>query len=467
MQKEHSLSFLDQQPHIRNYGRYVTVFPFPYARRADEVFRALRAGLAATLRQFPFLAGTLNIPDPTTRTLQLLHPDPSHMDLYKEAKRILSVKFLSAAFDFHDLEKHHFDPTLFPPSTFCPSLLINHPALNHHSPLSNKDPYATGPTTFLNNISLPVMAAQVTFIHGGVVLSTWTHHCVADGAGAKRYREVWARNTRDGTGSLDAAGQDRDAAYIALELDEMARSSMAGVADLVATDMKLREEGYDTTTKMLRFEGDKIGALAEGLGDEGTRVSPFIALSALLWAHVLMVRKVDVSSTPAIVVDLRSRLGAPFDVHPDYLGNCVLSARATHHTSQLFASEENLVTILATGIVQSIKAFTKEKITGRMATIINNPGMIDNGHLTFANGPDLYITDVRRYGIDSDWGILGKPVAIRRCGWHGEGGIVVLPRGRNGDWEVMMCLEKREMTDLMRELESSGWLIKDAITAKL
>lgn len=34
-----------------------------------------------------------------------------------------------------------------------------------------------------------------------------------------------------------------------------------------------------------------------------------------------------------------------------------------------------------------------------MATTINNPSMIDNGHLTFANGPDLYITDVRRSGL--------------------------------------------------------------------
>jgi hypothetical protein len=125
------------------------------------------------------------------------------------------------------------------------------------------------------------------------------------------------------------------------------------------------------------------------------------------------------------------------------------------------------VRILVGEMKESIKAYTRENITERMATIISNPGMIDNGRLTFVNGSDLYITDVRRYGIDNDWGILGKAVVIRRCGWKGESGIVVLPRRKNGEWEVMMCLEEKEMMGLMRGLEGGGWLIKDGIMAKL
>jgi hypothetical protein len=101
------------------------------------------------------------------------------MDMQKEAKRILSVKFLNKDFNFHDLENQHFDPSLFPPSAFCPALLPHHPGLDEG------DAYATGLTTFQNQIPLPVMAAQATFIREGMVLSVWTHHCVADGAEAK------------------------------------------------------------------------------------------------------------------------------------------------------------------------------------------------------------------------------------------------------------------------------------------
>lgn len=349
MQKEHLFYFLDQQPHFRNYGRYVTVFPFPYARRADEAFRALCIGLAATSRQFPFLAGTLNVPDRTRGDLQLLHPDPVDMNVHKEARRILSIQFNSREFDFPELQAKHFDPSLFPVATFCPALLLNHPGLD------DGDIYATSPTTFAQNIPLPVMAAQAKCIHRGMILSVWTHHYVANGAGAKRWYQVWAKNTREQTGSLDGVIQDKEAARVALQLDDLARSCTPGPVNLVSPNVKLRVEPYEVTTKLLRFWGDKIAELAGRLGKQaGMWVSPFIAISALLWAHILTARKANVPSTLAIVVDLRSRCGPPFDSHPDYLGNCVLGARSTYNTSQPLSPEKNLITIFANDIAHSV-----------------------------------------------------------------------------------------------------------------
>lgn len=66
---------------------------------------------------------------------------------------------------------------------------------------------------------LPAMAAQATFLRGGMVRSVWMHHCVADGAGLTRFYGVWSENKRLGTGSLDTEKQDKNGASVAYALD--------------------------------------------------------------------------------------------------------------------------------------------------------------------------------------------------------------------------------------------------------
>jgi hypothetical protein len=43
----------------------------------------------------------------------------------------------------------------------------------------------------------------------------------------------------------------------------------------------------------------------------------------------------------------------------------------------------------------------------------------------------------------------------------------VLPRGKNGEWEVMMCLEELDMRAFVDALEDGGWLITEQSMAKL
>lgn len=43
---------------------------------------------------------------------------------------------------------------------------------------------------------MPVLATQATFVRGGLVLSIWIHHSIADGTGWGRIFEVWAKNMR-------------------------------------------------------------------------------------------------------------------------------------------------------------------------------------------------------------------------------------------------------------------------------
>jgi hypothetical protein len=188
IQSELHLSFLDQQPHIRVYGRYYIIFPFPSSPSSldciSSATHALRTGFEQVLERFPYLAGTVTIsPTNNEDQLQVLYPDP--IDAEKEAKRIFTNKTVqSEELSYTLLAKSHFLPNLLPVKTFCPKLIA------HHEGLDEGDAYAERVTTFSSckgsssedregegveneGGRLPAFACQATFIPGGLVLSVW------------------------------------------------------------------------------------------------------------------------------------------------------------------------------------------------------------------------------------------------------------------------------------------------------
>lgn len=111
--RSHPLFYLDRQPHTRNYGRYITVFSFPYPHRADAAYRALRTGLAATLKKFPFLADLLDLDK--DGELPLLYDDGGEKDWMVEVGRVMNVRFvtLGKQMGYGELERQNFDPSIF------------------------------------------------------------------------------------------------------------------------------------------------------------------------------------------------------------------------------------------------------------------------------------------------------------------------------------------------------------------
>jgi hypothetical protein len=483
-QKEHYLSFLDQQPHIRNFGRTLTIFPFTDVRRPPLAFDTLRKGLASTFEHSPHLAGTLSVPDATTGQLRLEYP--RHIDVHHEAKRVFNDSFdvaTEASFAYSALSAVHFEPSLFPAEVFCPKLLANHPGLDAG------DPYAMGRTSFANGVALPVMAAQVTFIPGGLVISLWMHHSVSDGLGASKLYEMWSRDVRERrVGRFATAIQEGDKGpdvgpdnklEIARALDNLARTSTLEpqISAQEPTTATLHGLPYDVNAALFRFTHSTIVNLSVQLSSlTQIRISAFAALAALLWAHAIRARRIPPAfptSTLAVVVDLRSRLGAPF-TDPNYTENCVLCAKPTCDIPSSLPTIGPLtaadIAPLASIISTSLTGYTADVIKARLATLIKSttsPPAIDCQDLRFANGPDLYITDWRRLGLDNEWDIPGtgssKPVAIRRACWKGEGGIVVLPRrkGEDADWEAMVSLEEGDLARLRAGLKDGGWLVRE------
>ncbi|CAN9219416.1 unnamed protein product [Alternaria alternata] len=490
--KELELSHLDQQPHIRVYGRYYIIFPFPDITYAHAAKEALHTGFKEVLRRFPYLAGTVDIPDPSTELLRVRYPDP--IDLEAEARRVFTVSYDDAQHDYDALAEDAFTPGELPATIFCPN------ELKYHAGLGN-DPYAERMTS-LQKGPVPVFATQATFIPGGLVLSAWFYHAVLDGTGNARIQKIWsdavrALHPRASKPLLRVPKFYRAPSYkdqlqplqvIIKEWNDIpdpssARSALAtlvqeaGVADnfadksenpLLAKRCELRkgpDEGLQKViTNMFRFSSPALQKLRNQLSTKtGRKISIFTALSAIIWGNIVHARSTSLAasgnkqSTLAVVVDLRKYLPPPFS-SPDYLGNLVLSAlptldlengvpdcvtslreEAPHAPDNFFpamtvpADQQSFcLEDLAVKITDALHAVDAAWAITQINSVLTNPTEAQQSLLKFPKGPDLYITSWQRMGADREWYIPGtstpNATAIRRAAWVSEGGIVVLPR---------------------------------------
>jgi BAHD acyltransferase len=493
-EKELELSFLDRQPHFRVYGRYLAFFPFPDVAYAEVAVKALRAGLAETLTRFPYLAGTVGLDDSIDQRLQILYSDP--LDTETEASRILSINLdvaTSPNYNYNELEEAGFPALDLPSAIICPGLLKDHPGLDEG------DRFAEKSATLQKGIPLPPFAAQATFIPGGLVLSVWFYHAVSDGTGQARIQEVWSDAVRALTVASSrtsitalvehidhAAGNQKhfqdvedaadDSPSAREALTELAAESETSIKPIRPRVNPHRAASYEVATKIFSIPSSTVSDLEKSLSELAkTHVSHFASLAALIWSHVLHVRMPliiaagNTKSTLAVVADLRKALEEPMSSR-DHLGNTVLSAMPSWSIPSVTpgsifqAPDLQHITALAVKITEAVRAIDEDWITSRFKHVYNDPTTTENAHLTFANGPDLYITSWQRMGADREWFIPGtssaKPTAVRRAAWQSEGGIVVLPRREDDEapYEIMVSLAEEEMAAFEQVMRESGWL---------
>lgn len=482
------LSFLDQQPHIRVYARLFLFFPFPNLEHAVFAIDALRRGLVATLHKLPYLAGSISLPDPSKGHLQVIYNgDTVDVDISTIFSATLEAAH-NSQYDYNELVADGFSSLQLPMDVFCPETLQYHPALD------DGDPFAERMTTFSKGLPLPVFAAQATFIPGGIVLSMWQHHSVADGIGLMRLYEKWSQAVRtSGNNHINELGfgsrelESLPQKFVSNDEDSMLRQAFESMAQSIQAfpsvknpdpgASPLRHASYKVTTKVFRFSLATILSLRAFLSNAAqSRVTGFVALAALIWAHVTHVRiglletRGYPKTTLSVVVDLRQYLGSPYN-SPDYKGNLVLCAKPTitlpisscsMPSSSL--TKEHIAQI-AIKISKSLLAIDQNWITARLAQLVSNPSSSENSELRFSNGPDLYITSWQHIGADCQWDIpavtSSKPAAIRRAAWVSEGGITILPRQREGSapYEVQISLAEDDMMGFEEALRRGGWLM--------
>ncbi|KAF2851953.1 hypothetical protein T440DRAFT_393752 [Plenodomus tracheiphilus IPT5] len=230
---------------------------------------------------------------------------------------------------------------------------------------------------------------------------------------------------------------------------------------------------------MFRISATVISDLKTSISTEtGVNITNFIALAALLGIYISKARSNVLLShnipktTLAVVVNLRKHLGPQF-TDPDFIGNCMLCAKASYRLSAPSSSKPKIsspshLAPFALAIADSIKRIDEHWISNRLAPILlADPPALDNSELTFGNGPDLYITSWQHMGADIEWCIPGakegKPSAIRRAAWMSEGGIVILPKrkGEAGPFELMVSLAEEDMKRFGEMILGDGWVMVD------
>lgn len=169
------LSALDQRT-VRVYTQTLLVFPFPDGNQAENALAALSNGLRKTLTQFPFLAGTLSL---VNESGKLLLTYPTEIPDLSESG-IFASKSIALCDDFNhtyeQLRRDGMPPSVFDPEIFRPVDLLK---------FAGVPPTGEGVVTFERS-NAPVMRAQAVFIPGGLVLSMYFHHTVADCSGISK-----------------------------------------------------------------------------------------------------------------------------------------------------------------------------------------------------------------------------------------------------------------------------------------
>ncbi|KAF2022923.1 hypothetical protein EK21DRAFT_119251 [Setomelanomma holmii] len=120
--------FVIDQTIYRMYLRHLLVSPFPGESVANNALRALCTGLASTIQDYPVLAGTLQVPNPSTGIIKAKHPENIDVDLVYSRFDVGYALF--GVFDYEVMKAKGFPPTMLPGHVFCPSMLRKHLGLN-------------------------------------------------------------------------------------------------------------------------------------------------------------------------------------------------------------------------------------------------------------------------------------------------------------------------------------------------
>ncbi|KAF1359171.1 hypothetical protein EJ07DRAFT_121269 [Lizonia empirigonia] len=475
------LTVLDQTI-LRVYVRQLLIFPFPDPNYRIQAQKVLYTGLFEVLRQYPFLAGTVEQTNSFTGALAVKYPEV--IDSVLVSRLIGVTTYEPGGFDYDILSEEGVPPSRLRSDTFCPFALIEHRGLD--------DPFAEGLTTFNKGHPIPVFAAQITFIPGGLVLSAYTHHSVVDGTGIAKIYQAWSESTQTqgsqglskirtqaGSDTLNNARHALDTLIV--NASPMNLPEFRYPEDPIPTP-PLRDSPYKLTTKIFVFSAKKISQLARSLSSiTKARISTFTALTALIWSHITHARRAALierdihKTTVGIAIDHRKRVGSLLP--DDYIGNCANGMAISLPLSSIPATKtmnEEQIAPVALAISDCLGEINLDWFRARLLHMSKQPNpskLLLN--MDTRNGPDIFLTSWMHIGADNVWAIPGtaktgdgnwrcKPTAIRKPQCASEGGLQILPRqkGDEAPFEILACLEEGEMMKTIEGLQYGGWVLR-------
>lgn len=471
------LTRLDQTI-LRVYVRQLLIFPFSNSALRNHAGAVLAAGLLATFKQFPFLAGTVEQTDPATGAMTVRYSKTINPEV---VSRLLTTNALDREeLDYESLCEAGIPPVRLLANDLCPFAMRSHPGID--------DTYAEILTTFAKRQPIPVFAAQMNFIPGGLILSVYTHHCVIDGTGIAKIYQAWSGHTRTYGSEMAIPKQvnarDLNDARHALD------SLVAGAPSMKLPEFRypdgpvtpqLRDAPYNLSAKLLVFSAFTIAKLAALLSSvTGQRISTFTALASFIWCQVTNARRAAITAkgieetTLGIATDHRKRVGSLLP--DDYLGNVANGMVVSVPLSSIPTLENMNAEGIAPVAIALSNGLAEVDLNWFRARLLEMSKQINSSKLMLncntMNGPDIFVTSWMHIGADDVWAIPGtaraddgkgwkcKPTAIRKPHNLWEGGMQILPR-RKGDeapYEIPLCLEEGDMGRVLRSLQEGNWV---------
>jgi hypothetical protein len=421
------------------YSKRILCFPLNACVDLQQVILLLYEGLQHTVRELPWLAGSI-VPPPADEGAP-----PWFRSIQAKGACCLVIKDLRTSISYAELRKTNFSQGALHADQLCPF-----PADMYWQ----VDP-------------VDVCRVQANFVDGGLLLVVSIAHTICDGAGISEVMRVFASNVR--RTSLGEIMDPTALPPLPFHLDRRSLISGGGAAGSFDKNPAWKPAGQlaisptENVCRTFRITADKLHALknkiiatASTQGTDGLRLSTHDAISSLLFTRVMLARhragiiKDDDEVTMTIMVDTRGRLG----LSEAYHGNAVFVVNVSLPLSQ--CSNPGVLGHVARQTRFELDALSGEQFRDLVAIVERREFPIIFRSFEQLHDRAFALTSYWRFDMHAlDFGApLGHIDAFRLPATGVMPGMhVVLPRLPDGGCELMVTESVQTMKDLMRDEE--------------
>lgn len=457
------------------YSKRVLCFPLPNNsdKQNQYIFHLLLTALQSTVRQLPFLAGSI---------VPFSKEQPWLRDIRPHGAAYLEVQDLSHEISFLDLRNSQFSPSLLDTKQLCP---FPDPVYSRDDPID-------------------VCRLRANFVDGGLLLVVSIIHTVCDGHGITDVLEIFAEKLREAQTNKNPnhPKANKDAQEPPYSLDRTSLLSGLGLPGVIEnhpawTASPLNFNPGPVTMapscSIFHISSDSLRALKQAAStllpsssasavadvlhlppdqqipssDQATSISTHDAIAALIWRTIMFARyRAGVLSSQAITsfsqaVDCRTRLGLP----DPYFGNAIYGIKTSLALPRLAPAIERFDRPQIPGLQAAARAIRTEVVSATgdkfqdllafvertQAEVHTRPSVLDE----LSTGSIMLVSyfGLEMYGMNFGAALGGKIEAFRLPSQGLVPGIpVVLPRLPDGSCEVVIN-ERDDVTKFLADDE--------------
>ena len=315
----------------------------------------------------------------------------------------------------------------------------------------------------------PVMTIQINCLTGGLLLTFCGQHNALDQNGQTQVIRLFAKALRgeDFTKEeLSEGNRDRRSLVRLLQTDEPSRDHSWFFPPVSTSESKIEETPPPNPCSWTyyRFSGPTLAklkgdALRDLTEDGSSWVSTDDVLSALVWRSISRARSKRLSDLSALTTINRAANARRFldpPVSPCYIGHMVTAAFSQHRFDEFAESNPISLGKLASELRNTLQEINDYSIRSIVTLIHKTP---DRSSISYTArlkfDRDVMLSSwagLKPYS--TDFGPLGKPDIVRRPKFPPlEGLVYFMPRSREGDIDVAICISDDDMGRLKEDDE--------------